>query len=568
VLQAASPSARRRPGAAALPQRLRHRARLAPPSSSGPHAAGRLPCQPLPPQALSLPTAAAAPPPLPPRAENQKAKNTGKMRIATALGSHIFEFDTEDDATAVSQLLAGLRAGPAGAGAAAPAGAAGAPGGAGAARAGEPAPAQKEALLRDSPDLRSMYDALVRRGLLSEAEFWAGQRDAAARQHSAAQRPGMSNVMSSLLSAVADGKQNQVAYTLTREAIAAILAEAPAVRRAYLANVPHTMSEERFWSYYCKHQYAQHEKRRRRLQGKRAHDVDDEHAGGCGLGPGPGPGQGPRGSRCLAPAAAGAKGARQPAGCSRAGLCTSPGCTCPGPCRGAGSGLATRSKRTPSSCLPPPASLLPPPASRLAPTSLLPCCPPPPAAMFNEHVSEEDAHVARAKAARVAPEVNLAADDADRYAGGHPGGGELRAAHPAAMREVFAAQDVAQQYNAHAEAALQVRCRCGALWGALWGCHSLWAAIWGVVLIGSSCHQAAGAARPLPPPPRHPCEPLPCPAPRRAPSPPQTQRPRCRCSPLRWPHASGRRLRRRRQPSSSSSSSHSRRAPLPGTRRA
>jgi hypothetical protein len=76
--------------------------------------------------------------------------------------------------------------------------------------------------------------------------------------------------------------------------------------------------------------------------------------------------------------------------------------------------------------------------------------------MFNEHHSEEDAHVARAKAARVDPEVNLAADDADRYVLGNQGGGEMRPAHPAAAREGFAAQDVVQQYNAHAEAALQV----------------------------------------------------------------------------------------------------------------
>jgi hypothetical protein len=210
----------------------------------------------------------------PAAAENQKAKNTGKMRIATALGSHIFEFDTEDDATSVSQLLASLRAAPVAC--AAPAAAQAQAGGS---HAGDLPAAQKEHLLKDNPDLRAMHDALVRSGLLSEPEFWSGQRDAAARQHSSQQRPGMSNVMSSIVSAVADGKQNQVAYTLTREAIAAILAESPAVRRAYLANVPHTMSEERFWSYYCKHQYALHEKRRLRLQGKRAHGVDDEHAG-------------------------------------------------------------------------------------------------------------------------------------------------------------------------------------------------------------------------------------------------------------------------------------------------
>jgi hypothetical protein len=76
--------------------------------------------------------------------------------------------------------------------------------------------------------------------------------------------------------------------------------------------------------------------------------------------------------------------------------------------------------------------------------------------MFNEHYTEEDAHQARAKAARVAPEVNLAADEADHVAVGNSAGGEIRSARPDMMLRLLAAQDVAQQYNQHAEAALQV----------------------------------------------------------------------------------------------------------------
>ncbi len=200
------------------------------------------------------------------------------MRVVTALGAHIFEFDTEEDATLVSTQLATLRTAP-------PASTSGPSSSQqqqqpGTGKPGDLPQPLKEQLLRENADLRTMYAALVRSGVLSEAEFWAGQRDLANRQHQAQQRPGMSNVISSLISAVADGKQNQVNYTLTRQQINAILAENPAVRRAYLANVPHNMPEAKFWQYYCKHQFALHAKRQRRLKGEKAADIDDEHAGG------------------------------------------------------------------------------------------------------------------------------------------------------------------------------------------------------------------------------------------------------------------------------------------------
>ncbi len=200
------------------------------------------------------------------------------MRIVTALGAHIFVFDTEEDATLVSTQLATLRTAPSASTSAPSSGQALQQHSTG--RPGDLPQALKEQLLRENADLRTMYAALVRSGVLSEMEFWAGQRDVASRQHQAQQRPGMSNVISSLINAVADGKQNQVNYTLTRQQINAILAESPAVRRALLANVPHNMNEATFWQYYCKHQFALHAKRQRRLKGEKATDIDDEHAGG------------------------------------------------------------------------------------------------------------------------------------------------------------------------------------------------------------------------------------------------------------------------------------------------
>jgi hypothetical protein len=97
--------------------------------------------------------------------------------------------------------------------------------------------------------------------------------------------------------------------------------------------------------------------------------------------------------------------------------------------------------------------------------------------MFNEHYTEEDAHQARAKAARVAPEVNLAADEADHAAVGNSAGGEVRAARPDVMQRLLAAQDVAQQYNQHAAAALQVGAGLGWVPGGISGhvaaaCHA------------------------------------------------------------------------------------------------
>jgi hypothetical protein len=151
--------------------------------------------------------------------------------------------------------------------------------------AGEPSgslgSAERRALFEANKDLEALYNQLVVTGILTEAEFWSkhgssGGRlapDTGGASAKTGQRLGLSSVMHEV-EKLHDGKTERVNIHLTSQDIQRIFRDKPEVNRAFIAYVPHSMTEEAFWQKYFKLEYKQ-AARRRNIGGIREDDKDD-----------------------------------------------------------------------------------------------------------------------------------------------------------------------------------------------------------------------------------------------------------------------------------------------------
>eukprot|EP00873_Tetraselmis_striata_P022489 jgi/Tetstr1/442753/TSEL_030841.t2 len=200
----------------------------------------------------------------------QRAKGKPFLRIVSSSGSPvIFQFSSEADRDAAVDILAPLTSG----GKPAPTAAGEKPGrvkitGADA--------ALKEKLLAHDRDLKALYDQIIQQGVLTDAEFWAGRQhllNKAKGSDLSAQKAGLSTTMLADVQPSADGQTNRVTFRITPEMVPQIFSEKPEVHRCYLANVPHTLTEQEFWGKYARYEWA----RRIRQLNRKAEKKDTIH---------------------------------------------------------------------------------------------------------------------------------------------------------------------------------------------------------------------------------------------------------------------------------------------------
>ena len=192
----------------------------------------------------------------------QQVKGKPFLRIVATSGKALgLGFRTEEDRDEVLELLKQRK------------GDGEAPGGLGT--------AERRALFQGNKDLGTLYNQLVVSGILTEAEFWSkhgstgGRRasDAGGASVKTGQRLGLSSVMHEV-EKLHDGKTERVNIHLTSQDIQRIFRDKPEVNRAFIAYVPHSMTEEAFWQKYFKLEYKQ-AARRRNIGVVREDDKDD-----------------------------------------------------------------------------------------------------------------------------------------------------------------------------------------------------------------------------------------------------------------------------------------------------
>ena len=136
--------------------------------------------------------------------------------------------------------------------------------------------AARAALLQSNPDLAALHGRLVRgsphaatttaapsdpsasSAAVTDEEFWSARthlfRDAVAKA-GATQRPGLANALDADVKGARDGRGDVVTATLSNEKMHRIFSERPAVRRAFLENVPSKMTEREFWTRFLRSEY-------------------------------------------------------------------------------------------------------------------------------------------------------------------------------------------------------------------------------------------------------------------------------------------------------------------------
>ena len=129
--------------------------------------------------------------------------------------------------------------------------------------------AQKRKIFAFDKDLATLYTHLVPSGIILENEFWQSHKKDVARllgksggKTKEVQRSGLSSVMHEV-ERMHDGTTERVSIQLTPEDIEKIFFERPEVHRAFLAHVPHSLSESDFWKSYFKLEYKKAAKRKR-----------------------------------------------------------------------------------------------------------------------------------------------------------------------------------------------------------------------------------------------------------------------------------------------------------------
>ena len=125
-----------------------------------------------------------------------------------------------------------------------------------------PSPAEltaRRALLASNPGLGALHARLVRdEGVVTEEEFFQTRRKLlsdAVDSSGANQRPGVANALDADIKGTRDGRSDVVTATLSNEKMHRIFSERPAVRRAFLNNVPAKMTEREFWTRFLRSEY-------------------------------------------------------------------------------------------------------------------------------------------------------------------------------------------------------------------------------------------------------------------------------------------------------------------------
>lgn len=115
------------------------------------------------------------------------------------------------------------------------------------------AQASRLALLKANKDVAHLHTRLVGSGVLGEEEFWETQKgllEEATAKRGLGQRLGIASTF--MAEPTKDGRSRQVHFSLDREKIHQIFSVRPAVCAAFLAYVPSRMTEEEFWTRYCR----------------------------------------------------------------------------------------------------------------------------------------------------------------------------------------------------------------------------------------------------------------------------------------------------------------------------
>lgn len=117
-------------------------------------------------------------------------------------------------------------------------------------------------------DLEILYNQLVVAGILSENEFWSMHKSDLQLSHSknVGKREGLSSVMHEV-EKLHDGKTERVNIHLTPQDIERIFRDKPEVNKAFIAYVPHSLTEEEFWQKYFKLEYKQAARQKRVASG-------------------------------------------------------------------------------------------------------------------------------------------------------------------------------------------------------------------------------------------------------------------------------------------------------------
>jgi transcription initiation factor TFIIH subunit 1 len=119
--------------------------------------------------------------------------------------------------------------------------------------------AARSALLKSDPSLQRVHAQLVESGAVSEDEFWSERQHMLEQAHGRAkgsscdqprEKHQRTGIVSSMEHISHESHDMTRSFRLTKQQMQQIFTEQPAVRRAYLDNVPATMTEQDFWSYY------------------------------------------------------------------------------------------------------------------------------------------------------------------------------------------------------------------------------------------------------------------------------------------------------------------------------
>jgi hypothetical protein len=117
---------------------------------------------------------------------------------------------------------------------------------------------KKIKLLSEKPELKKLFDDLVRGNILSEEDFWNNHKHESELTES--EEVGLKNSYFCISNVMESTSSTEVKLRFTAQIIKQIFAEFPAVQASYRANVPHKISEKEFWQRFAKSHYL-HRKR-------------------------------------------------------------------------------------------------------------------------------------------------------------------------------------------------------------------------------------------------------------------------------------------------------------------
>ncbi|KAK1662713.1 hypothetical protein QYE76_050872 [Lolium multiflorum] len=130
-------------------------------------------------------------------------------------------------------------------------------------------------LLREDSELQKLHKKFVVCNILQESEFWAMRKNLLDSEVNKApkQKPGFKSVMVADVRPSSDGKISCDEHDILLDVLQ-IFAEKPAVHRAFLDYVPKKLSEQDFWTKYCRAEYLLRTKSTLRAKAEAAGDEE------------------------------------------------------------------------------------------------------------------------------------------------------------------------------------------------------------------------------------------------------------------------------------------------------